>query len=174
MAAQFLSTPLFVLTFLSFIFSCVVFGLAMFNYSILSERIGVSCAVLTILYHCTLGSIALHRWWTTHTQYKGYYSTTGIALAYTLLCVWLVVFGVSVQITVGGPRSVMLIDVQGRPWNGGIQIGESFMIGVEALVMAIIAVHCTMRKNSVDEKERDVIEEKMYYMVRVFNRYLPE
>jgi hypothetical protein len=169
MAVQQFPTVLFVLTCVSFCLSTVIFALALLDFGILSLWLDVASATFTILYHTWIIVIAYRRkdkCPTTHPAIG--YSTCSVTWAFFILAIWIMAFGITTEVTVNGPGSLMPSE-RHAPWHYGIQISQSIMTALEAVVFGAIAIHCSMMKKTVDLEKQACLVEKEYYISHVRN-----
>lgn len=170
MVVYVLPTPLVVLTVLSFIFTTITFVLSLQNYGILSTWISAGSAIATLVYHFVIVFVsfrALHK----RIAAPKFYSTPRILWIYVLLAMWVTVFGLIVQTTIGGPGSLGLSEIN-APYNTTIQRAECVIIGMQVLVMLSLAGVSTVAKRRLKaekaEKEAKGIEDSLYDGVSPF------
>lgn len=74
---------------------------------------------------------------------------------------WVIAFGLFVQITVGGPESLMVTE-RNAAWNHGIQVAECLAVAVEIITIGALAVTSAIAKSRIDVNKLAVVEEKFF------------
>jgi len=159
------------LVILSFLVSIPVLTLSGYNYGFFSVIINRFVTALTILVHlCIIASSWEQRQIpdgcppsviprTLPTIYR-----SRIAIILMLLCVLnLMAFGMIAQITVEGPES--LLPAERAPnmtptWNLPIQIAQSSLLGVQSLLLAVLASVAVVGRIRFMSAEKDAREAK--------------
>lgn len=193
----FMPTILLALTSVSLLTSLISFILAFFNYGLLAVWLSAGSALVTLLYHASVLILSHRRWY----RRKGmetdqgmggravigsfvnynptapppirYYSFGTLVWSYVLVAMWLVVFGIVLQVTIGGVSGLDPTQTN-TTWNFGVQIGESFLAGFEMLLMGAIAIHSTMGNKRETYEDMILAEQKKRYEVYFLHTFLTQ
>ncbi|KAF8886316.1 hypothetical protein BD779DRAFT_626529 [Infundibulicybe gibba] len=148
MRAIILPLPLFILTCISLLLSAVVFALALFSYSILSEWLSAVTALFTIIYHAVIVILAWrrrlypgnsriqHRY---HTSVA--YSAPSVTCLFFICAMWIISVGIAAELVSGGPVIILEKERNAR-WNNGVQIAGLVLMTVEVVATAITFAYC--------------------------------
>jgi len=181
----FMPTTLLALTSVSLLNSLISFILAFFNYGLLAVWLSAASALVTLLYHMSALLLSYRRWY----RRKGmeivegmrgrmggnsfnnnypttppirHYSFATLVWSYVLLAMWLVIFGLVLQVTIGGMMGLDATQTN-TSWNFGVQIGESVLAGFEFLLMVAIVVHSTIGNKRETYEDMVLAEQKKRY-----------
>jgi len=162
MAPRLLPTVLYTLTCLSLFFSAAIFILSLMSFGLISLWIDAASAIFTIIYHILVLSISYRRrnkCPLTHPPI----TPASISLAFFIVTMWIIAFGITTEVTVNGPGSLMASEQHAR-WNQGVQVGMSILTAIEAASVGAIVIYCCMMKKSWDLENQACQDEKTYYV----------
>jgi hypothetical protein len=169
-----MSTTFVITTGLSFILSTSIFALSLFSFTALSLWLNTIVAGLTIIYHGAIIYLSCRR--TTKsmasTGADGPRASRISSAAYSvkfimlLFGAWVVALGISIQVTVMGPKSLTMSQ-QNAPWNKDVQVAETILLVVQTLIVGSMMANCIKSRRSgggstVTKNVREMYEKHLF------------
>jgi uncharacterized membrane protein YuzA (DUF378 family) len=169
-SSSFLPTPFLVLSVISIVVCVIEFIVSLWNYGMMAVWLGAGASLATLLYHLIVLAAAFRRFWRHKSSGEGsikYYTWGRMVWAWVLFTMWVSIFGLLMQVLLGGKVSIQPGDSNGS-WNRHIQIALPTIAGFETVFMLLIALVVTRGNKREDAGARMQDDEDKYGYVCVF------
>ncbi|KAE9387476.1 hypothetical protein BT96DRAFT_1005083 [Gymnopus androsaceus JB14] len=154
-----LSTSLSIIVLLSFLFLIPALVLSVLNRDLEVEGLGLTAIILTVLLHSVILGLTYRVAKTTEpgTPFiPRYFTTAGTVCTYALGAFWFLAFAINTQDVVNGPNLEFSEEVNAR-WRFGVEVGESVIMGIEAVLAITLAVYCTIVRKRVKKNRANIM-----------------
>ncbi|KAF8959604.1 hypothetical protein BDZ97DRAFT_1837085 [Flammula alnicola] len=145
MAKAYPQCSLAFLTLLSTLLSSIILVLSLINYSYIVLCLNAAATGLALVYHTSLVLCVCCPRLGAPSPQSIHSLRASIACCAVSLALWIAAFAVSVEIAITGPRAARPAPNSG-PWNLGIQIALSVLVGLEFTVMALYLWACIRKR----------------------------
>ncbi|KAL0954103.1 hypothetical protein HGRIS_005249 [Hohenbuehelia grisea] len=140
--------------------ACVLIGLTTRNHGLYSLWVDIVLAVMTIIYNVALLTRTFRSQWRFF-GCSGAPSIAIIAFTFSLVAIWVVEFGISVETAALGPQNKKAH--RKATWSFAVQVGESVLTSLEAVILATIGLYLCVEKQKIDLLDLEAEKSKVFY-----------